>query len=259
VQIDGGTSSKHDSIAMAVTERLYLGRGQHVQEALHLERYRFASNRIGADATVLDAACGSGYGSGILAQRAGRVVAVDVSPEALEHAREHYQLPNIEFIHGDLCEPIRLPDQSCDAIVSFETIEHVRKHDLMMSEFHRILKPGGTLIVSSPDREIITGKAQETNEFHVAELSKNEFVDLIETYFRLEELYGQHRHELSIWKHAARQIAKCDVFGIRWRVRSWRHGGFVDRMLAPNHLMMEAVSPDTPGEHWWLIAVAVKS
>jgi ubiquinone/menaquinone biosynthesis C-methylase UbiE len=242
---------------MPAAERLYLGSGFHVQEALHLERYRFACDRIGA-ATVLDAACGSGYGSGILAQRAGRVVAVDVSPEALDHAREYYKLPNIEFIHADLSEPIRLPDQSCDAIVSFETIEHVSNQRQMVAEFHRILKPGGTLIVSSPDREIITGRAHEVNEFHVAELSKYEFVELIASYFRVEELYGQMRYELSTWKHAAKQLAKRDIFGLRRRVRSWRLGAFVDGMLAPSHRLMEAVRPDTPGEHWWLIAVAVK-
>jgi ubiquinone/menaquinone biosynthesis C-methylase UbiE len=187
------------------------------------------------------------------------VVAVDVSHEALEHARTHYQLPNIEFRHADLSQRLQLPGQSCDAIVSFETIEHVRNQQLMMSEFHRVLKPGGKLIVSSPDREIISGKAHEVNEFHVAELSKNEFVDLIDGHFRLEELYGQMRYELSTWKQAAKDLARRDVFGMRTRVRSWRLGAFVDGMLAPSHRLMEAVSPHTPGEHWWLIAVAVKS
>ncbi|TMD35977.1 MAG: class I SAM-dependent methyltransferase [Chloroflexi bacterium] len=244
---------------MPALERLYLGSGLHIQEELHLGRYRFACSRIGADATVLDAACGSGYGSGILAQHARRVVAVDLSLDALAHARAHYPLPNIEFVRADLSEPIALPDCSCDAIVSFETLEHVRNQRVMLSEFRRILKPGGTLVLSSPDRDIITGKAHEINEFHVAELSKLEFVELIGEYFRLQELYGQMRYEVSTWKSTARRLAKRDVFGLRRRVRSWRVGAFMVRMLAPSHRVLEAVSPNTPGEHWWLIAVAVKS
>jgi ubiquinone/menaquinone biosynthesis C-methylase UbiE len=244
---------------MPAIERLTLGAGWHVQEELHLERYRFATSRIGTGATVLDAACGSGYGSGILAQRARRVVAVDLSSEALAYAREHYQLPNIEFARADLSEPIGLPDGSCDAIVSFETIEHVPNQRVMLSEFHRILKPGGMLIISSPDRDIITGRAHEINEFHVAELSKLEFVDLIGSYFRIDELYGQMRYELSTWKHAAKQLAKQDILGLRTRIRSWRVGQVMDGMLAPSHRLLEAVSTNTPGEHWWLIAVAVKT
>src|SRR5438132_277284 len=151
---------------MPALERLYLGSGLHIQEELHLGRYRFACSRIGADATVLDAACGSGYGSGVLAQHARRVVAVDLSLDALAHARAHYPLPNIEFVRADLSEPIALPDCSCDAIVSFETLEHVRNQRVMLSEFRRILKPGGTLVLSSPDRDIITSKAHEVDQRH---------------------------------------------------------------------------------------------
>jgi ubiquinone/menaquinone biosynthesis C-methylase UbiE len=243
---------------MPALERLYLGTGLHVQEELHLGRYKFACSRIEPGGTVLDAACGSGYGSAILAHCAERVVGLDVSADAIVHAREHFQLENIEFTRADLAAPLRLPDASFDAVVSFETIEHVRDQRRMLSEFHRLLKPGGTLIVSSPDRDIITGKAQEVNEFHVAELSKPEFVDLIGQYFRIDELYGQMRYETSPWKRVAKELAKHDAFGMRKRVRSWRVGALVDEMLAPSHRLLEAVNPRTPGEHWWLVAVAAK-
>ena len=243
---------------MPATERLYLGTGLHIQEELHLGRYRFASSRIETGTMVLDAACGSGYGSAILAQHARHVVGVDVSADALAHARAHYQVPNIEFIQADLSRPLALPDRSCDAVVSFETIEHVRDQHALLAEFHRVLAPGGTLIVSSPDRDIISGKAHEVNEFHVAELSKPEFVDLIGRHFQIVELYGQMRYELSTWKTAARQLARQGPFGLRRRVRSWRLGALIDGVLAPSHRLLEAVSPTSPGEHWWLIAVATK-
>jgi len=244
---------------MPAHERLYLGTGLHVQEKLHLGRYRFACSRIESGGMVLDAACGSGYGSAILAQCAERVVGVDVSADAIDHAREHFQRENVDFIRADLAAPLRLPDASFDAVASFETIEHVRDQGLMLSEFRRLLKPGGTLIVSSPDRDVITGKAQEVNEFHVAELSKPEFVELIGEYFRIDELYGQMRYETTSWKRMAKQLAKHDVFGMRRRVRSWRVGALVDEMLAPSHRLLEAVSPRSPGEHWWLVAVAAKA
>ena len=92
--------------------------------ALHLKRYEFALPWC-RDRDVLDAGCGVGYGSALLATAARRVVGVDRDEDAIRYARERYGAANVEFRVGDLLE-LDLPDGSFDTVCSFETIEPVR-------------------------------------------------------------------------------------------------------------------------------------
>jgi ubiquinone/menaquinone biosynthesis C-methylase UbiE len=119
-------------------------------ELEHLHRYLQACE-IAAGKVVLDIASGEGYGSAMLANRAGRVFGVDNSLEAVEHARNRYKKENLEFMAGH-CAAIPLPDKSVDLVVSFETIEHHDKHHQMMREIKRVLRPAGALLISSPDK-----------------------------------------------------------------------------------------------------------
>ena len=139
---------------------------------------------------MLDIACGEGYGSALLAGVAARVIGVDIAPDAIAHARRCYQHPNLQFTVGD-CVAIPLPDQSVDVVVSFETIEHHGQHDAMLREMKRVLSPGGTLIISSPDRHEYSDVPGYQNPFHVRELYRNEFEDLLGAYFRHVSLAGQ--------------------------------------------------------------------
>ena len=54
---------------------------------------------------------------------------------------------------SEVCDAIPLPDQSVDLVVSFETIEHHDKHEEMMLEIKRVLRPDGVVIISSPDKQ----------------------------------------------------------------------------------------------------------
>jgi glycosyltransferase involved in cell wall biosynthesis/SAM-dependent methyltransferase len=139
---------------------------------------------------VLDIACGEGYGSDLLAQVADRVYGVDVAPEAVGHARKTYPRPNLEFRLGD-CASIPLPDASVDVVVSFETIEHHERHEEMMREVRRVLVPGGTLVISSPDRREYSEVPGYTNPFHVRELYRDEFERLLRSHFRHVTVAGQ--------------------------------------------------------------------
>jgi len=119
----------------------------------HWHRYAFAA-RLVAGRRVLDAACGEGYGSALLARSAAQVTGVDVDAATVEHARERYPgRKNLQFDQGSVAA-LGLKDASVDAIVSFETIEHLAQQDQprMLTEFARLLAPGGILILSSPNR-----------------------------------------------------------------------------------------------------------
>ncbi|WP_447736737.1 glycosyltransferase [Rhodanobacter soli] len=156
----------------------------------HLHRYAWCLPLIEGRA-VLDIACGEGYGSAIMARRAGSVVGVDISPEAIDHASKAYGgLANLAFCVGNAAE-IPLPDDSVDVVVSFETIEHHDRHEEMLSEIRRVLRPDGILIISSPNRTVYSELAGHHNEFHVKELNFDEFDQVLKQQFHNVSYFGQ--------------------------------------------------------------------
>ena len=93
----------------------------------HLFRYRWASPLV--HGIVVDAACGIGYGSKIILDNHSveKYVGIDISDEAIEKANFQYKTdPRCSFQRGDIYE-LDIQDQSIDALVSFETLEHIER------------------------------------------------------------------------------------------------------------------------------------
>jgi SAM-dependent methyltransferase len=139
---------------------------------------------------VLDAACGEGYGSYLLAQTAREVTGVDVSAEAVAHARARYAAPNLRYAQGSVTA-LPLPDGCIDLVVSFETIEHLLAQAEMLAEFRRVLVPGGALLISSPNRPVYSGELPQDNEYHVRELDRAELAAVLSPVFPQQRWYGQ--------------------------------------------------------------------
>jgi len=139
---------------------------------------------------VLDAACGEGYGSSILARHAAAVTGVDISPETIAHAQQRYPASNIDFQAAD-CAELPFEDDSFDCIVSFETLEHLEPQDALLAGFRRVLRPGGFLLISTPDKAVYTDKMGNRNAFHVSELYRDEFEALLRRHFSAIRLAGQ--------------------------------------------------------------------
>ncbi|MEI7444261.1 MAG: glycoside hydrolase family 99-like domain-containing protein [Burkholderiales bacterium] len=155
----------------------------------HTHRYLLA-RALAAGRDVLDIACGEGYGSAILAATARSVVGVDIDETAVGHARARYPRQNLRFQPGR-ADRIPLADASVDLIVSFETLEHHDAHDAMLQECRRVLRPGGLLCISSPDRYEYSERPGTTNPYHVRELSRSEFEQLLRRHFRHVRMFGQ--------------------------------------------------------------------
>jgi 2-polyprenyl-3-methyl-5-hydroxy-6-metoxy-1,4-benzoquinol methylase len=139
---------------------------------------------------VLDAACGEGYGSYLLAGAAREVTGVDIAPDAIAHARARYAAPNLRYLEGS-CTALPLPDASMDLVVSFETIEHLAAQREMLAEFRRVLDATGVLVISSPNQPVYSDGGTEVNSFHVRELTRDELAVLLAPHFPRQEWYCQ--------------------------------------------------------------------
>ena len=155
----------------------------------HLHRY-FVCLDLVVGKSVVDIACGEGYGSYLLAGSAESVVGIDIEPECISHAKNKHNKDNLTFLLGS-CDKIPVDSQSVDIVISFETIEHHDRHEEMISEIKRILKPSGVLIISSPNRLTYSDIPNYQNPFHVKELYYDELSQLLNKYFKCIEFYGQ--------------------------------------------------------------------
>ncbi len=164
-------------------------------ELEHMHRYRLAASLV-SGMHVLDIACGEGYGSNILAGTARSVVGVDIDGASIDHAYATYGRPGVEFIVSD-CSSLPLSDARFDAAVSFETIEHVSNQAEMLDEIVRVLRPGGLLVMSSPNKLVYADLADHHNPFHVRELYLEEFRTLLVERFVNVAIYGQRVELLS--------------------------------------------------------------
>lgn len=155
----------------------------------HLHRYAFASEYVQGK-VVLDIASGEGYGSEMLSRTAKRVYGVDIDEASVKHAQQNYKAENLEYYLGS-CTVIPLSNASVDIVVSFETIEHINDHAKMMQEVKRVLRPGGTLLISSPEKSVYDEINHKPNPFHLKELSQTDFRELLGRHFKHTAFLGQ--------------------------------------------------------------------
>lgn len=178
----------------------------------HYHRYALAAHWCDGQRT-LDAACGEGYGTALLSHSAASVEGVDVSAQAIAHARQRYgQLQGVGFHQSD-CLALPFNDDEFDRVVSFETLEHLLEHDNLMAEFKRVLKPDGFLILSSPDKAVYSDELNNDNEYHLKELYRDELESLIGRYFPASRLLGQKlMFHSAIWSMDSVSEVSLDQF-----------------------------------------------
>jgi SAM-dependent methyltransferase len=192
----------------------------------HVYRYAFAS-RFVAGKRVLDIACGEGYGAAAL-QKAGaaHVIGVDISESVCLHARKKYGLD----ARPGTGEQIPLPDNSVDAVVSFETIEHVANPNRFLDECARVLAPGGKLIISTPNKGVYTWPGGAPNPHHCSEMTEEEFSSALHSRFRDSRFFTQHPDFAPWWS-----IRTCVSDNTAWgRVRGFsRLRRLIQDVIAP--------------------------
>ena len=147
---------------------------------------------------VLDLACGTGYGSHLLADFAESVIGVDISQEAINIAKTRYAHKNLVYMQGSATD-IPLPNSSVECVISFETIEHLNKdiQPVFLKEVKRVLSQGGCFVVSTPCHEksvLLNAK----NPFHPGELSLGDFTKQLQSIFPVVRVIEQRVSMASI-------------------------------------------------------------
>jgi SAM-dependent methyltransferase len=157
------------------------------------------------DAVVLEAGCGEGYGAQVLAEQANRVVALDYDAYAIAQVGRAY--PALVVVRGNL---VALPfaDDTYDAVVSLQTVEHLWDQDAFVAACRRVLRPGGRLILSTPNRLTFP----PGNPFHTRELSAAELRDLVARHRGTAALRGvRHGRDLTDWEHRNGSIVDAQL------------------------------------------------
>ena len=170
-------------------------------EADHIERYRFAS-RFAAGKCILDIACGVGY-SGPKFIEAGALSynGVDINEKLIDYAKKYYGSELISYSVGDITTFNN--NKMYDLITCYETIEHVKNYEAAIQNLHSLLKSGGMLFISSPNRIVTSPNAltindKPSNEFHTQEFIPEELLSILnDNGFSAgkDNLYGQRQRE----------------------------------------------------------------
>ena len=196
-------------------ERLSDGGGTDfaVDMERHLAAYRYAASRA-AGRTVLDAGCGEGYGTALLAQTATRAVGLDVA-EAVETARARHALPTLQYRAQDLS---RLGDlgERFELVLSFQVIEHLVDPVAFLSGLVGCVAPGGTLLVTTPNRPMSVSE----NPYHLREWTADELLTLAAPVVPGVRMLGVHGSSRVLEYERARgeqvkKILRLDPFELR--------------------------------------------
>jgi SAM-dependent methyltransferase len=179
---------------MAVSERF---QGANVVDAgrlspywgEHAARYVFALPFVDGQ-RVLDIACGTGFGIGLLRSRASFVVGVDIDPQAAREAKGECGENGAVLLGNGIGLPFE--SDTFDVVTSFETIEHLRERVAFLEELRRVLRPNGKLLLSTPNANYSQPvDGVPANPFHIHEYEPEELRSEIDAHFRVQSFLGQ--------------------------------------------------------------------
>ena len=166
---------------------------------LHTATYDYAARQL-AGLRVLDFGCGTGYGDERIADRCLHVTGVDVSHEAIAYAVDRHRHERTAYRRIDPVDDAPLPfgDASFDAVLSFQVIEHVSNPAAYLSEAARVTRPGGLLILATPDRRSRLWPGQRPwNRYHLTEFEPTGLAALLTPWYDLVESAGMGaRHDV---------------------------------------------------------------
>lgn len=178
----------------------------------HLIAYHEAAARVSGN--VLEIGCGEGYGISILAPNCTTYLGVDKFPTSISQKPDHVTIlqMNVPPLSG-------LETNSMDFVVSFQVIEHIENDLKFLEEIYRVLKPGGQLILTTPNREMSLTR----NPWHVREYRLQEMKSIVEKVFGKFDFQGVFGNEKVMAyyeqnKASVRKFTRFDIFNLQYRL-----------------------------------------
>lgn len=239
----------------------------------HIIRYEFASPYMqGKD--VIDLGCGCGYGTHLLVEQgAGTAIGVDISVEAIKYSRKYFQNHQTIFRVMDVTR-LDYPDNTFGGIVCLEVFEHVADYRALLSEASRVLTPGGTIILSTPNKAVWSPN-QETpiNPWHIREFGRDEFGGLMEEYFCDVHYWSQTNDSSNIVPFILFNLKLQRIYAqnrsIPARLVEFLHNTTIKLAMIPPSIIPGAMSKNpnkilpeaevAPEQQHYFVAVATKS
>src|SRR5690606_33526142 len=157
-----------------------------------------------------------GRGAELLIPQVKSFTAIDKIREAIEKLAQKF--PQGKFISGNL-PPLPFADNTYDVVISFQVIEHIQDDKLFLSEIHRVLKPGGVALITTPNRRMSLSR----NPWHIREYLPQELLGLAQNNFREAEMKGITGNE-KVMKYyeenrkSVQRIMKWDFLNLQYRL-----------------------------------------
>lgn len=170
-------------------------RDDQLQFLRHLAAYEFVKGQLKPDSTIMEVGCGEGYGSNYLSKACKEIIGIDVEKSAIEHAQKKYTTANCMFKEYNGSK-IPYDDNHFDYIVSFQVIEHVDNDAAFVKELERVLKPGGTAFITTPNKTYRLKPGQKPwNRYHKREYYPKELESVLKNIFPDAKVWGVFGNE----------------------------------------------------------------
>lgn len=180
--------------------------------------YVAAEPYVSGDA--LEVGCGEGRGVELLMQHAKSFTAVDKIDEALQVLRDKF--PGARFLAMNLPPLHGMGDNSYDCVVSFQVIEHIKEDRFYLQEIHRVLKPGGVALITTPNRKMSLSR----NPWHIREYLAHELENLAKGIFSEVQMKGITGNErvMAYYEQNKKSVARLmrwDIFNLQYNLPAW--------------------------------------
>lgn len=206
----------------------------------HLFAYQHILKKHFMGRQVLELGCGEGYGMELLSPHVETYVAVDKKrPSQVTFNNQ------VLFKHCHLPLLAGIDDNSFHTIICFQVIEHIENDGLLLQEIKRVLKPGGSLFLTTPNQ--LTSLTR--NPFHIREYQPAQMQALIANHFNtqtVQGIYGNNRvmQYYQENKKAVERILRYDVFNVQYRLPAFLLKGVYSLLNNYNRFALASKTPD---------------